>query len=324
MTTVPDLLRHLGGAPVMGGANPYYGFWGNDIYFVDYDNGTAGTGGKEIERPQKNLETVLAVAGEWDTIYIRPRDPNTSGGDSNYITPISTTNWTIASTQHGLSLIGTGVGDGAYEANNYQTYLRGSTNAADHVIDISAPFVTLENLAFHRGSADGTAGYNQVAFGGTAFSGTVSRCLFRFHNGTGDRQGALDFDSCWYNECLNSVFYRCVQSITLSATTTHTRCIKIIGNLFVGDGTAGNVNNFINAEAPTKTEYITIADNIFNHPRPTGGDADYYIYLQTGSTGTIVNNTFGTTDVTAATLCNLGSVTFAKNYVSSTNAITSA
>ena len=117
MSTFPDGVFQYNGMPV--GHGPYGPMWGGIVYFVDYDNGTAGTGGKSPGGAFKYLDTAISVAAHDDVIYIRPRRPELGtqgagpywGGDPGDITPqVAATNWTIPYTEYGLSVIGTGSG----------------------------------------------------------------------------------------------------------------------------------------------------------------------------------------------------------------------
>ena len=319
MTTAPDMLRQFGGAPV-GAGGPFGSFWTGNVYFVDFDNGTAGSEGKSVDDACKYLQDAIDLAGEWDTIYIRPRDPDISSGDSNYHLPESTTNYSISNAKRGLSLIGTGLGmDGHGMA--YQTYIRGQATSptSGAVLAIAAPFCSIENLAFHRGSVTGG---NQVAFtpGISAFAGSVNNCLFRFNDGVTEDGAALIIHDAWYTMVYNSVFYRNRVGIGLHADTSSVRCVTIRGNIF--QGLAADVDAHIVTGG--NCAYITIVDNHFIDPRPTKGSRDFYIDMGVGAacSGIIANNTFGTTDTTASTLCHLNSLTFAKNFVSHTAAIT--
>ena len=319
MTTVPDMLRHMGGAPV--GMQGFGSFWGNDVYFIDYDSGTAGTGGLEIERPQKDLATALTAGGPWDTYYIRPRAPNVSGGDSNYITPASATNWSVANTAYGTSIIGTGLGMNGH-GMAYQTYMRGHASVTTgSVLDIVAPFCSVENLSFHRGGGTTTG---IVRLGGTvgtdsAFGSSVVNCLFRFGNGTDWFNGALQITDTWYTMVYDNVFYRCATGIALYANGTSIRSPAIVGNTF--EGLAGDITAHIYSNG-TMT-YVKIVDNHFIDAIPTDGVADYIHVAGGASTGLVANNTFGTTTITASTICTLNGLTFAKNFVSAASAMTS-
>lgn len=319
MTTAPDQLFQFGGVPVGSGVN-YYGWWNQGTYFVDYDNGTATQTGDEIGNPAKNLATVISAADKWDTIYIRPRDPSVTGGDSNYITPASATNWTIPAAKFGMSLVGTGLGrDGHGMA--YQTYLRGHASVTTgSVLEIRPPFCVIENLAFHRGggATTGMVAFAQSAGVYSGFSGSANNCLFRFHNGTTVDNAALVIKDSWYVQVYNCIFYRNVVGVGIYALNSSARSVAIRNCVF--EGKAADVNNHILSNGTA--DYITIADNIFQDAIPTKGSNDYYIYISGGaSTGIVANNVFGTTTATASTLCTLNGLTFAKNYVSGVSAI---
>jgi len=292
MSTVPDLLKHLGGAPV-GSASNYAGWWGQTVYFVDYDNGTAGAAGTEMDAPQKNLATAISNANKHDVIYIRPRDPAETSGDPNYITPASAANWAIPTGKYGMSLIGTGVGLGM--PGRWYTYLRGeSTVTASPTLDISSCFTTLENLSFHRGAS--TVGQVRSMFTDATrygFGNTINNCLFRF----GDAAGAVVSNAAWYDTIQNSTFLRCRIGINIGSSNSVPTGVTIIGNDFIGLTTDIDADIFIN-----DADRILIRDCYFNHAVPAHASGSYlrYIYAATAATGLVANCFTGAVDPTVA------------------------
>jgi len=94
MSTAPDGLFQYGGVPVGGGR--YEGMWGGKVYFVDYDSGNDAHDGRAPNRAFKYLDTALSAATAWDVIYVRPRTPDTTGGDPQSMLPSSSTNFSIS------------------------------------------------------------------------------------------------------------------------------------------------------------------------------------------------------------------------------------
>jgi hypothetical protein len=323
MSIVPDQLFQFGGAPVTSGGSNYYGWWKSDTYFVDYDNGGTNSIGKnDIDAPAKHLAVAIADAGKWDVIYVRPRDPDTSGGDSNYITPASATNWNVPHTSYGLAIIGTGIGLGRH-GQAYNTYLRGHASVTTgSVLHLEAPFATIENLAFHRGGGTST-GIVLIKPDATAtassFSASVNNCLFRFGNGSSVANSALVIEDSWYSSVYNSTFYRNRRGIGLNANNSTIRATTIKGCVF--EGAAGDIDNHISSNS--SATYITIVDNVFMQAIPTKGSNDYYIDFGAGTTcsGIISNNVFGTTTTTATSLVRANGLSFAKNYIAAAHAI---
>ena len=97
MSIVPDKLYHLGGVAV-GSSRDYEGWWGGETFFVDYDNGTTGVRGDEMDRPQKHLRIAINNSGTDSTIYVRPRAfaSGTYGEDPQQITPDTAASFVIA------------------------------------------------------------------------------------------------------------------------------------------------------------------------------------------------------------------------------------
>jgi hypothetical protein len=292
MSKVPDMMEHLGGVPVAS-ANKYAGWWGQTVYFVDYDNGTVGASGLEMDTPQKNLATAISKANKWDVIYIRPRDPSETGGDTNYITPATAANWEIPTGKYGISLIGTGVGLGM--PGRWQTYLRGeSTVTSSPTLDIKSCCTTVENLAFHRGAS--TVGQvrsmftNAVRYG---FGNTISNCLFRYADGA----GGFISDAAWYDTVQNSTFLRCRIGIYITSGNSVPTGITITGNDFIGLTTDIDADIFIN-----DADRILIKDCYFNHAVPAHASGSYlrYIYAATAATGLVANCYTGAVDPTVA------------------------
>jgi len=91
MSIVPDGLYQYGGVPVA--SDRFAGWWGNDVWFVDYDNGvrTSQKGKNDIENPQKDLYQAITDASAEDVIYVRPRKALTGEWyTAFYMTPAST------------------------------------------------------------------------------------------------------------------------------------------------------------------------------------------------------------------------------------------
>lgn len=289
MTNFPDMVTQFGGSPISSGR--YDGMWGSKVWFVDYDNGSAGSQGKKPTDAQKYLDTILDKAGEWDVIYLRPRDPDTSGGDPQSILPLSTTaNFDVASTQHGLSLIGTGIGNNAA----YSARIQGASGVTEAAITVNAPYVNIENLGIRKGSS--TAGSLYVT--AAAFASSVNNCHFRLGGTKASSVGAVIIDSAWYNKITNSVFSACPIGIVLAATTSAPQEIVITGCEFNGGASAIDADIF---STGTVTR-ILIRDCYFDHavPAVSAGDKVRYIKFSAASTGLVANCFTGAVDPTVA------------------------
>lgn len=319
MTIAPDGLYQYGGMPVGGGR--YEGMWGNRVWFVDYDNGLTGNVGDKPSNAQKHLQTIIDKAGEWDTIYIRPRDPDSAGGDPQAITPASTTNWSIAYTKHGLSLIGTGLGVGMRQAN--MTRLQAaSTVQATAAMTCYAPYVNFENLTFRRGGSTG-AGLlieGQTSGGsGYAFNTTVNNCGF-WKIGATATKAALYYESAWHCLTANSWFEECAKGIGVGVSGSSVAGINVIGCVFNGIDTTIDTDIFSTAGG-TITE-VFINGCLFAHDVPalaSGNLYNKYVDFATAS-GIFANSVIGSETTTITTNCDLSNVDPVNiNYSQATN-----
>jgi hypothetical protein len=285
----------------------FNGMWGNRVWFVDYDNGQTGNSGDRPDDAQKNLQTILDKAGEWDTIYIRPRDPDSTGGDPQAILPASTSNWDIPYTLHGLSIIGTNPGNSKASAN--ATRLQGSATVnATPVVYAKAPYLTFENITFRRGGSTLTG--LKIGTGSTpySFSSTLNNCLF-WKIGSTATAGALNLNS-WHNNILNSTFEECYCGIYLDSAQSNPVGTVIKGTAFVGLGSTISADIYCS----NSTLSTLIDDCRFTHTIPTGGATfgNLYINFVGASTGLFCNSFMGAADPTIATNTTLNGVLYSE------------
>lgn len=291
MSTFSDLVRQNGGQLVTPN---YYSFWTGKTWFVDYDNGPTGSVGKSAKNPAKHLQTVIDAAGKGDTIYVRPRAADTSGGDPQSILPASTSNWDVPYALEGLSIIGTGCGGTKAGAN--ATRLKGSATVnTTPAFYAKAPFMTFENLAFQRGGSTNSG--LKLGTGSTpyAFSSTVTNCLF-WKIGSTATGGALNINS-WHNNILNCYFEECYTGIYMDAAQSNPVGTVIRGCTFGEAAASVSCDIYCSNSALS-----TIVDNcLFAHAQPSAGSPNLYIDFVGASTGVISNSGFATATGTIAT-----------------------
>ena len=288
--------------PVGGGR--YEGMWGNKARFVDYDYGSDGeSGGLRPDSAFKYLQDAIDASSPWDVIYIRPRDPNTSGGDPQHMLPESTTNWSIASTLHGLSLIGTGVGTVPRTRAN-QTRLQGASGATTAGLLVHAPYVNLENITFRRGSTTTGAlfinGQGTGTTGGYAFNVTVNNCGF-WKVAKAGVAGCV-IDSAWHCMIANSFFEECAVGVLYQVAGSNVVGVNVVNSWFNGIDTT--IDADIAATGGSTVTEVFISGCNFAHDLPalgSGNTYNKYIDFATAS-GLIVNCGFGTEDGTIATV----------------------
>ena len=300
MSKFPDGIFQYGGMPVGGGR--YEAMWPSaKVYFVDYDNGTTGAGGKSPSNAFKYLDTAIGVASACDVIYVRPRTPDTAGGDPQAHLPSSSSQYSIASTKHALSIIGTGVGTARRSAN--QTRLQGYSAATGSVMTVYAPYVNIENITFRRGSSTG-AGLlieGQTTGGsGYAFDVTVNKCGF-WKLGATATKGALYIESAWHCYVENSWFEECAKGVGYGVSGSNVVGCNVIGCWFNGVDTTIDADIYATSGS-TITEVFIHGCN-FAHDIPalsSGNSYNKYIDFATAS-GLISKCWFGTETETIAT-----------------------
>lgn len=302
MSTVSDGLFQYGGVPV--GFSNYAGMWGGISWFVDYDYGSDGYSGRAPDAAFKNLQTALTSMGPRDVVYIRPRVPAYATGDPNVIIPASTTNWTLAYTAYGSSIIGTGVGLG--KSANRQTVLQAAaTVQATPTMKISAADVNIENLTFRRGS--GTLAALQISSIASYYvwGVTVNNCTF-WKVGSTATSGALDIESAWHCNIENSLFEECAKGIVVGTSVSANVGLTLRNTVFSGVDTTVDVD-LLSSDNITN---LLVDRCIFAHDLPalSGGSTLKYISIGTSSTGIIHKTGFGTETATIATCLTTGNV----------------
>lgn len=317
MSNFPDMVTQFGGVPVGGGR--YEAMWGNKVWFVDYDNGRTGKAGLKPVSAGKHLDTAISAASAWDVIYLRPRTPDTSGGDPQHHLPSSTSNYSIASTKHGLSIIGTGFGAGKEKAN--MTRIQGASGAAASVLTVYAPFVNIENITFKRGSSTAAALLieGQTSGGsGYAFGTSVNNCAF-WKVGATATKGAVYIESAWHTTIANSWFEQCALGIGIGVSGSNTDCTSILGNVFSGLDTTIDADIWTTGGSTITEVFIDGCRFAHDIPALSAGGIKKYIYFATAD-GTFSNSVIGSETTTIATNCTLSNVDPVNiNYSQATN-----
>ena len=319
MTDFPNGITSFG-APVSG--HNFAGWWDNDVWFVDFDNGTrTGQRGKnDIENPQKDLYQVLQECGAGDTIFVRPRTTvATVGSNNEVITPAATeaANWIITQGLHHLSIIGTSRNQGLAHTAMFQSYASLTTPT----IDVLAPYCTIENVGFKGISAQVSTGlvrgYSSTPGTQDGFALTVDNCQVNVYQSSNG--GGIVMDSGRYNRILNTEFWHCRSGINLASSAKNIQGNTIQNCTFHGQDTDIDVDILIE-----DATHITIDSCMFQHdvPAKAGGSRAKYIQCVGTAEGVVSRCMFGTETVTKATdntLSNLDMVgnigSFGANYV---------
>ena len=308
------------GIPIL--PHGFRGLWGN-AWFADFDHGSDGNGDTPA-RSYKYLDTLLTdKIGRDDVVYIRPRDADSDGGDPQYYTAYTTANSIIAQGKEGITLVGTHPGSLAANGKAghmaHRTYIGGhaSAVASTPILQIRAPYATIENLAFRHtnGSTTITSGGCVKVHGGVgnsyeAFGTTFANCLFRFAEGADDMAGIYNIDS-WYMDVIACYFYRCECGIAMYGSNSTCRGLNVWDSVF--QGVANERACDINIMGSSST-YINVFDSKFGlDPTDTGpSGAGYYIYISSGTGVNIAGNYFA--DADAAGDVSIGDAIDGANY----------
>jgi hypothetical protein len=310
MSTFPDGVYQYGGVPVGSGVGRLADiFEGGNIWFVDYDNGSAAYTGKKPDWAFDLPSTAVSAASKGAVIYIRPRT-TAACAQTYYVDNID-----IPVTKPNLTICGAGAGN---PNNRGSVQLKPST-LTSHTIDVKASGCTFENMRLT--ATGGTAGSGvailhavRAKTGGDIYHGysglTVRNCLFQntvAHAGYG--LGASPYENDVFGgaialgtpqHCLieGNVFDQCLGGITIYPTNGDIINVRVLHNYFQGyAAAAGNRDVDILLVLNSVTSNSVIIDsNVFADgvPSHTGGAYGRFIYmpLMTAGTGIWSNNVF--------------------------------
>lgn len=308
MSTSPDMLRQFGGQPV-GADHRFDGWWGGKVYFVDYDNGTAGVNGyNDMNRPGKNIQTSIDAAGTDATIYVRPRE--FSSEDPQAITPAAAhaENIHIDKAKTNMSLIGTGKGLG--HAAVHKAYLASYSGLTTPVISIYAPGCVIEGFRSQPASSAATGIFYSI--NDDTYDGgntTIINCDFHDANTT----GAIRLCSTWQMSVIGNRFVNCDVGLYVTTSYSVPQIFELAHNKF--SAVAGEVS--CNVYFYGGVRRLLAYDNYHGMEQPTLAAPNmYYAFTSTASTGMISGDYFGAYDVTAEALCTLNGVNLVGCYSS--------
>jgi hypothetical protein len=289
------------------------------VRFVDFDNGAVGNQGLKPSNAYKYLDTAISDAAHGDVIYIRPRSPELGaagvgpyyGGDPGDITPqTASTNWTIAYTKYGLSLIGTGTGIGV--AGAQQTTLQGdATITSTPVFTVNAPYVTFENFGIKPGAS------------------TTGLIKQSFTNDAADQAWANSYYKIWFRNVDG-------QAASYSLLIDAGSYDNVIGCNFSGhkigirlDSINSNVNRIIVRDCDFETATTTAKAHIYSTGAitrvlfdkltmmgtiPAGGSPNLYISIAAASTGMWSDSYIGAASSQDSTNTTLNGITYSHIY----------
>ena len=292
-TTFPDQIRHMGGVPV--GVNRLAEiFQAGNIWFVDGTDGATANDGKSPDWAFSVPSEAVSAASKGGVIYVKPKPP-----DSVALTWYSDS-IDIPVTKSNLSIIGAGGQMDDMGGVNIKT-----SAATDHLIDVQAAGLALENmrLTLNGGTAD--AG-KSIVYAESTYSGGwteypnglyINNCIFtedQSHSGHSALCSSVALGSANHSKIINNTFYRCLSGVVVAAKVMDPVNIQIMNNIFCGQTALRECDIRVAINAAT-TVGIIIHGNIFADglPAHTGGIERfiYFDYLTAGC-GIMSNNWF--------------------------------
>lgn len=297
MSIVPDKLYHLGGVAV-GSSRDYEGWWGGETFFVDFDNGTAGVRGDEMDRPQKQLRVAINNAGRDASIYVRPRAFATGvyGEDPQQITPDTAASFIVTKQKENLSLIGTGKGLGHASAHKCWIGNYGSLTTA--VLTVESPGCVIENFRAQPSSST-TGIFYSYNDGSDGDGGNTTFISNDFHDST--TAGGIRLDSTWQMSIVGNRFVNNDVGILCQSLYSVPQIFQIWDNTFAA--ATSEVQNDIYFTGGVKR--FVCRHNYHASGTPALGGGNLYIKMGAASTGIVADSFFGaegTTDTTFMTL----------------------
>lgn len=304
MTTFGDQVFQYGGMPV-GADHRFDGWWGGNVYFVDFDNGTPGASGEgDMDRPAKDLQRAIDDATTDATIYVRPRAfaAGTYGEDPQEITPSASDaeNFHIDKAKKNTSLIATGRGSSHAAAR--KCWIGGYAGLTTAVLEVRAPGCVIEGFRSDP-PASAAEGIFRSQNDGSTFDGGNTTFI---NNDLYDANtsGALQLDSTWDMAIIGNRFLNCDYGILVQTLYSVPQVWEIAHNTFQGEASEVYGNVYSNGGL----KRLNAHHNIHSGEQPSGGGDNMYYYFGNTSTGSITGDHFGAYDVTAEALCTLNGV----------------
>ncbi len=212
------------GVPITSsGVNNYHGWWDKKIWFVDGDVGSDGNTGKGMKKSQtlKSIGKAISQAGPYDTIYVKPRVPQSDASDPE----VYAEELVIPYAKNHLSIIGSVHGHDTF----YGPKLKLGT--ADAVVDVYAPAFILENFTVHRRSSNTKAIYLRGITGYATMAGSVashiSNCMIRYASTNG-----IYVEWGYHSNINNCTFWGGINDVHLNGSGVPQRGMKVINCWF--------------------------------------------------------------------------------------------
>ena len=302
MTQFGDQVYQFGGVPVA--SVNYAGWWGNDVWFVDDQNGNDKNNGKRPSAAKSTIQAAVTAAGPNDTIFLRPRDIDAGRyHEHGYYTGSIATK----STDQGLSIIGTGSGYGT--AQKIQCMIEPASAATVATIQVNSPAFNIENCGIKQIDESLVGAINATSTFGTvqAWGMTVSNCFFKDFQSAGSVEATIQVDTAHWVTIQHCTFREADMAINGRSTEAAIRGLTIRDCDFWG--AAADVDNDIRIG---DCKSIQIDKCRFLHSEPTAGSLDIYIsFVGTSCSGIVSHCAFSSTSATIANVITLADAVIA-------------
>lgn len=302
MTTFGDQLREFGGVPVSAGK--YAGWWGNDVWFVDDEDGLDSNLGQSPTTAKQTIQAAIDAAGPNDTIYLKPRElgglayPGYSG--HGYYTGTNI----IPTGRKGLAIIGTGRG-GRGIGMAGQVMIEPTSGSTDVGITVKSPCVSIENLGIKAVTDSNGAIFADLQSDSSeqAWGLTVSNCFFKDFKAADGVFGTINLVSIHWTTIQHCIFREA--GIAINMTSQHAK----VNHPVVRDCTfTGLASEWSSDIRIGDVKGLEIDDCRFTHKPPSGGTNSGYIFCAGSVASGLISNCYfaytGNTESSVMTIVN--------------------
>ncbi len=293
ITAYPNGVSSFGG--VVGPPN-YAGWWGTNVWFVDDDAGSDGNSGKDPAKAFKTIQKAIDLAGQQDTIFLKPRDISLTAHSSHgYYTGTNI----IPTSQQGLAIIGTGRGGRGIGAN-VQCAVEPDSGSTDATFTVRSPGVSFENMMIKCVTDAGGAIAANVNTA-QAYGLTVSNCFFKDFKTTGEAVGTISLYTIHWATIQHCIFREASQAIDVNSAYASVEGTVIRDCDFIGAASTWDADIRVG-----DCKKLVIDNCRFQHAVGTGGQQNIYINMVgTTGTGMVSNCTFSGTSETITAFATL-------------------
>ncbi len=273
------------GIPILPRQNGMFG----TPWFVDDDNGSDGSVGRNPNAGFKTIQKAIDMAGANDTIYLKPREVGGLAYPGYSAHGYYSGTNVIAADQQGLAIIGTGSGDRGW-GSNVQCAIEPDIGSTDVAILVQSPCVSIENVMV-KCLTGANGAIRAVQDTAEAWGLTISNCSFKDFKATGLAIGTIDLHTIHWATIQHSIFREAGCAINFASTYALVKYPVVRDCTFTG--VASEWSNDIRIG---DVKSLEIDNCRFLHAVPTGGAPSKYV-VPVGSTASgLVSNCFFAVD----------------------------